>query len=226
LTLHGKEREAVLLLNIFIFVGIIAAAISGALLGVKKRLDFFGIIVLGIATALGGGIIRDILIGYTPPVAFRQPVYILVGTFASVLVMLFPKKFAGWPNAILFFDAIGLAVFTAVGANIALQQNVSSTFMAVTVGVITGAGGGVVRDIFAQEIPLIFKKEVYATASAVGAFTLAYARNFWEGMIPLYICFGATLAIRLIALYFGIHRPPGAGQEPAQLMDGMKKISR
>ncbi len=203
-----------LLLNIFLFVGIIAAAISGALLGVRKQLDFFGIIVLAIATALGGGIMRDILIGYTPPVAFRQPVYILVGAAAALLVMFFPGKFSRWPNAILFFDAIGLGVFTAVGANIALQQNVSSTFIAITIGVITGAGGGVVRDLFAQEIPLIFKKEVYATASAIGAITLVYARDFWPGMIPLYICFGTTLSIRLIALYFGIHRPARIGEVP------------
>lgn len=203
-----------LLLNIFIFIGITAAAISGAILGRRKQLDFFGIIVLGIATALGGGIIRDILIGFTPPAAFRQPVYVLVSTAAAILVMFFPKKFSGKSNAIVFFDAVGLAVFTAVGANIALQQQVSSAFIAVTVGIITGAGGGVVRDILAQEIPLIFKKEVYATASAIGAVVLVYSRHYWGGMIPLYICFGVTLAIRLLSVYLGIHRPPGSGRDP------------
>lgn len=198
-----------ILLNLFIFIGIIASAISGALMGVRKQLDFFGIIVLGIATALGGGIIRDILIGYTPPVAFRQPVYIMVATVAALIVMVFPKKFVRRSNVILFFDAIGLAVFTAVGSNIALQQEISSTFIAVTIGVITGVGGGILRDMLAQEIPLIFKKEVYATASAVGAFSLAYSRHFWDGMIPLYVCFSVTLAIRMAAVYFGIHRPRG-----------------
>ncbi|MHB9094835.1 MAG: trimeric intracellular cation channel family protein [Eubacteriales bacterium] len=194
------------LLNIFIFIGIVAAAISGALLGIKKQLDFFGIIVLGTATALGGGVIRDILLGYTPPVAFRQPVYTVVSVIAAILVMFFPKKFSNQTNIIMFFDAIGLGIFTAVGANLALQQKVSSTFIAVTIGVITGVGGGIIRDIFAQEIPLIFKKEVYATASIAGAFSLAYSRHFLSGMIPLYICFTTTLVIRLTALYFGIHQ--------------------
>ncbi|MGI6712683.1 MAG: trimeric intracellular cation channel family protein [Bacillota bacterium] len=194
------------LLNIFIFMGIIASSISGALLGIKKQLDFFGIIVLGIATALGGGIIRDVLIGYIPTVAFRQPIYTVVATTAAVLVMLFPKKFSNRANAILFFDAVGLGVFTAVGSNMALEQEISSTFMAITIGVITGVGGGVLRDIFAQEIPLIFRKEVYAIASIAGASSLAYSRNFLGGMLPLYLCFMITFVIRLIALYLGIHQ--------------------
>lgn len=201
------------LLNIFLFVGIIAAAISGALLGVKKQLDFFGIIVLGVATALGGGVLRDILIGFTPPVAFRQPVYTLVSAGAAILVMFFPKKFSGRKNIIMYFDAIGLGVFTAVGADIALQQSVSSIFIGVTVGVITGVGGGIIRDIFAQEIPLIFKKEVYATASIAGALALAYTRHFAGGMIPLYVCFVTTVVIRLTALYFGIHQPVSAPKD-------------
>lgn len=202
-----------ILLNLFIFIGIIASAISGALLGVRKQFDFFGIIVLGIATALGGGIIRDILIGYTPPVAFRQPVYVFAATVAALTVMFFHRKFVSRSNAILFFDAIGLAVFTAVGSNIALQQEISSTFIAVTIGVITGVGGGILRDMLAQEIPLIFKKEVYATASAAGALALAYSRHFLEGMTPLYICFSVTLAIRMAAVYFGIHTPGQGGKE-------------
>ena len=195
-----------LLLNIFIYIGIIAAAMSGALVGIKKQLDFFGIIVLANLTALGGGIIRDVLIGYTPPVAFREPSYAIVGTVAAFLVMFFPKKFFRQVNIIMFFDAIGLGVFTAVGANVALQQKVSTTFIAVTIGVITGVGGGVIRDIFAKEIPLIFKKEVYATASIIGALSLAFSRQFVGGMVPLYLCFVTTVIIRLLAIHFRIHQ--------------------
>lgn len=194
------------ILNIFIFIGIIAAAISGALLGIKKQLDFFGIIVLGIATALGGGIVRDILIGSFPPVAFKMPIYTIVSTFAAILVMFFTKRFINLTNVILFFDALGLGVFTAVGVDLALQQAVTSTFIAVTIGVISGVGGGITRDILAQEIPLIFRKEVYATASIIGAITMVYSYYLFGGMVPLYICFFTTVTIRLVALYFGIHQ--------------------
>ncbi len=195
------------ILEVFIYIGIIAAAISGALLGTRKKMDFFGIIVLGISTALGGGMIRDILIGAFPPIALRQPIYTVISIIAAVLVMFFPKKFSDRTNFILFFDAIGLGVFTAVGVNIALEQTVTSTFIAVTIGVISGIGGGIVRDIFAQEIPLIFRSEIYATASIAGAVAQVYSRHFIGGMIPLYICFVTTVVIRLIALYFGIHQP-------------------
>lgn len=198
------------LINVFTFIGILAAAISGALLGVKKKMDFFGIIVLGLSTALGGGIVRDMLIGYNPPVALREPIYTVVGIFAAVLVMFFPKKFSEQKNIILLFDAVGLGVFTAVGADTALRQDVSSLFIAVMIGVITGVGGGVLRDMFAQEIPLIFRKEIYATASIAGAFALAYSRQFYDGMIPLYICFVITVVIRLVAVYFGINEPKEA----------------
>jgi uncharacterized membrane protein YeiH len=201
-----KGVKNMTLLDVFVYFGVIAAAISGALLGVKKKLDFFGIIVLGVATALGGGIMRDILIGYIPPVALRQPVYTIISTVAALLVMFFPRKFGNRTRLIVFFDAIGLGVFTAVGTNMALQHNMSSVFMAITIGVISGVGGGVVRDIFAQEIPLIFKKEIYATASIIGALSLIISRNYMSNMIPLYICFIVTVVIRLTAIYFGIHQ--------------------
>jgi uncharacterized membrane protein YeiH len=193
------------LLNIFTFIGIIAAAISGALLGVKKHMDFFGIIILGIAAALGGGIVRDILIGSFPPVALKMPSYTIASTVAAILVMFFTKRFLNLTKIIIFFDALGLGVFTAVGTNIALEQPVTSTFMAVAIGVTAGIGGGIIRDILAQEIPLIFQKEVYATASIIGAITLVYSRYLVGGMVPLYICFFTTVAIRLISLYFGIN---------------------
>lgn len=185
-------------------------------MGIKKHLDFFGIIILGIAAALGGGIARDILIGSFPPVALRMPVYTIVSTIAAILVMLFTKKFLNLTNIILFFDALGLGIFTAVGVDIALEQPVTSTFIAVTIGVISGVGGGIVRDIFAQEIPLIFQKEIYATASIIGAITQVYSGYLVDGMIPLYICFFTTVTIRLAALYFGIHQPAPINNELEQ----------
>lgn len=181
-------------------------------------MDFFGIIVLGISTALGGGILRDILIGNLPPVALREPLHMGLSAAAAILVMFFPKRFARPASLLLFFDAVGLAVFTAVGTRIAMDQVVTSTFIAVTVGVITGVGGGILRDLFAQEIPLVFRKEIYATASIIGALGLVYSRPYFGSgsMAPLYICFGVTLLVRLLTLYFGINSGhPAEANEPA-----------
>lgn len=204
------------ILNIFIYIGISAAAISGALLAVKKRFDFFGIIVLGIATALGGGIVRDVLIGSFPPAALKMPIYTIVSAVSAILVMVFTKRFLNLTNVILYFDALGLGVFTAVGVDIALKQPVTSAFISVTIGVISGIGGGIIRDILAKEIPLIFRKEIYATASIIGAITLVYSRHWVGGMVPLYICFFTTVVIRLAALYFGIHQPDAVTKELEQ----------
>lgn len=204
------------LLDLFVIIGTVASAISGALMGIRKHLDFFGIIVLGITTALGGGIIRDISLGLTPPKALLDPTFIFVSVFATALVMSFPKKFTREAEKIAIFDAIGLAAYTAVGANIALHQPNTSTFLVVAIGVITGVGGGILRDMFVQEIPLVFKKEIYATASILGALALNFAQWFWGGIAPLYICFFVTLVLRLSAIYLDLHLP--VVREPKQVL--------
>lgn len=195
------------LLDFFVIIGTVASAISGALMGVRKHLDFFGIIVLGITTALGGGIIRDISLGITPPKALLDPKLILFSVAATGLVMSFPKKFTREAEKIAIFDAIGLAAYTAVGANIALHQATTSTFLVVAIGVITGVGGGIIRDMFVQEIPLVFKKEIYATASILGALSLILAQWLLGGIAPLYIAFFVTLALRLGSIYLDLHLP-------------------
>lgn len=155
---------------------------------------------------MGGGIIRDVLIDLPLPVALENPLYVLISVGTAALVILFYKKFVKHQNIVLFFDAIGLAAFTAIGAEAALKNDVYTAFVVITLAILTGTGGGILRDVFAKEIPFVFRKEVYAVASIAGAGAFMGAFYlFKEVRLSMYICFGVTLAIRLIAIKMNWH---------------------
>lgn len=194
-------------INVFIFIGIIAAAISGSLVGMKKQLDLFGVICLGVATALGGGVLRDIMIGNLPPVALIQPIYFFVSLCTSLLTWLFYKKVTKLQNIIMISDAVGLGVFTAVGANAALTHHMNAPFLVVSMGVITGIGGGILRDLLAKDIPYVFRKEIYAIASIIGAMSLFITYDLVPHIISLYICLFVTFIIRVIAVKYNMNFP-------------------
>ena len=145
-------------------IGTVAFAVSGAIVGIKKQMDLFGVIVLGICTAVGGGIVRDLVLGVTPPVTFQNPVYTLTAAAVSVLMFL-PHMRARigrhepvFDRLLLVMDAVGLGVFTVVGVQCAYQQSEDYTlFLLIFVGLITGVGGGVLRDVFSGERPYIFR---------------------------------------------------------------------
>ena len=161
-------------------IGTVAFAVSGAIVGIKKQMDLFGVIVLGICTAVGGGIVRDLILGVTPPVTFQNPVYTLTAAAVSVLMFL-PHMRARigrhepvFDRLLLVMDAVGLGVFTVVGVQCAYQQSEDYTlFLLIFVGLITGVGGGVLRDVFSGERPYIFVRHFYACASIVGALICA-----------------------------------------------------
>ncbi len=196
-----------LFINFFEYAGTAAFAISGALLGCKKQLDYFGIIVLAIVTAIGGGLIRDVFIGDYPPNALRHPIYINISIIAAIVTILFHRKFTYLGNIILLFDALGLGAFTALGSNMALQHKMMQPLIVATFGLLTGVGGGIIRDICANEIPLVFQKEIYALASISGAFVFYYSHHLIPGIHPLYICFAVTFIIRLVAIIYSLHLP-------------------
>ena len=143
-------------------IGTVAFAVSGAIVGIKKQMDLFGVIVLGICTAVGGGIVRDLILGVTPPVTFQNPVYTLTAAAVSVLMFL-PHMRARigrhepvFDRLLLVMDAVGLGVFTVVGVQCAYQKSEDYTlFLLLFVGLITGVGGGVLRDVFSGERPYI-----------------------------------------------------------------------
>ena len=161
-------------------IGTISFAVSGAMIAIKKKVDIFGVLFLGIITAFGGGLMRDITLGNLPPAMFRNTKYLLFATLASLIVFftasLFKNKYI--QNELLIdtinniFDAIGLGAFSVIGAQLTIQlYGNASTFLIIVMGMITGIGGGILRDLLVREIPFVLKKRVYAVASILGAGT-------------------------------------------------------
>ncbi|RKP44780.1 trimeric intracellular cation channel family protein [Cohnella endophytica] len=195
-----------LLIHLFIYLGIIAAGVSGALVGIKKELDLFGVVCLCIATSLGGGIVRDILIGNLPPAAFVDAKYFFVSLTSGLFTWIFYQKIKRM-NHLVISDAIGLGVFTAVGSNTAMSLFSDNYFLILSMGLITGIGGGVLRDIFSKEIPYVFKKEVYAIASIVGALSFILIHGTVSNTFAMYVCLLVTFLIRIIAVIYKINFP-------------------
>ncbi len=158
-------------------IGTCAFAISGAVLGITKRFDIFGVIFCGIITALGGGTIRDILLGNLPPAMFKNYIYLIFAVITCLLTFIIAcilkTKFS--ENIIIIdkvnnvFDAVGLGVFTVVGMNVAISSGFQDNFFFVIfLGMTTGCGGGILRDVIVSEVPFVLKKRIYAVASIAG----------------------------------------------------------
>lgn len=167
-------------MNIFIIIleliGTVAFSASGAMVAIKKHMDIFGVMILGLVTAVGGGIIRDLTLGITPPATFRDPIYAAAALITAAIVFLpavqrlLERHQRTYDIAMLLMDSIGLGIFTVIGVQAAFAQSSShGIFLLVFVGVITGVGGGVLRDVMAGNMPYIFVKHIYACASLVGA---------------------------------------------------------
>lgn len=195
------------LLNIFEAVGTVAFAISGALVGIEKKLDIFGISFLAITTALGGGIFRDILIGNTPPTAFVNPRYMIVAIIVALITYKFYSKVRKLQGIISLCDSIGLAVFAAIGANAAVSNGFDEPLIIIAMGIFTGVGGGILRDVFVKDIPFVFKKEVYAVACLVGAAAFYFVYNIVPREGALYVCFLVTFVTRILSIKFDLNLP-------------------
>ena len=151
-------------------LGVGAFAMSGALLGVRKRFDLFGVIVLGCVTAVGGGAIRDTLTGQTPPLFLRDETYLWVALFGAALAFSFGERLARFERAMSVFDTVGLGLFAASGALGAIKIGLGPLGV-VFAGMLSGVGGGIVRDLIANEVPEVMyrREQLYATAAAAGA---------------------------------------------------------
>lgn len=186
-------------------IGTAAFAAAGALVGIKKRLDIFGVAMLAVTTAVGGGIMRDTLIGNVPPLAFRNPMFIFISLAVAGLVSLFVKQVVRRQRLLNLCDALGLGAFTATGASLAVPYD--SALLVITLGVVTGTGGGVLRDIFVREIPQVFHTEIYAVAAAIGAACFYGLHLVLPVDAALYLACLVTVAIRLLSLYYGFNLP-------------------
>ncbi|MBI4857334.1 MAG: trimeric intracellular cation channel family protein [Acetobacterium woodii] len=195
------------LLNSFEIIGTIAFAISGAVTGIEKKLDLFGIIFLAVLTAVGGGIFRDIIIGNTPPTAFVNPSAAIISIITALVVFFLYKKIHKLEKIIVISDALGLGVFTAIGCRMAMMHGASNVFFVVAMGLSTGVGGGMIRDVFVGNVPFVLKKEIYAMASIAGALFFYASYHYMPQMVALYFCCGIVFCIRIVAVIHKINLP-------------------
>lgn len=197
------------MLLIFELIGTVSFAVSGAMTGLKKKMDLFGITILGLVTAVGGGVIRDLTLGLTPPATFRNPIYAIVALCTAIVIFipavrrLIGRKQQLFDAVLLVMDSIGLGIFTVVGIQVAFAASHDyPPFLLIFVGMITGIGGGVLRDILAGDTPYIFVRHFYACASLIGAAVCLLLWG-WAGESVAMIS-GATviLILRLLAAHF------------------------
>ncbi len=188
-------------------VGTFAFAISGALLGVRKRMDIYGMFILAFATAVGGGGMRDVLIGRIPPFFFTDGMYILVSLLSAILVAFMVKTVERNMWLLNVSDAIGLGLFTCVGANVAIMYGIK-WYGVVILGTMTATGGGMIRDVLAQDVPFVLRKEIYASASIIGSFIFLALHSWGIGLdTNLLVSSLCTVFIRLISMHYNLELP-------------------
>ena len=196
-----------LILNYIGIVGSFAMAISGALTAMNKRFDPFGVLIIAFVTAVGGGTIRDMMIDGKMVFWLQQTSYIYFIIAGTVFAVVFRRKLGYIKKPLLFFDAIGLGLFTITGVQIGISYELSPV-ICIILGTVTGAFGGVLRDIFVNEVPVIFKKEIYATVSILGG-GLYLILNKLELVNPLLqiIPILVIITLRLLVIKFKITLP-------------------
>lgn len=200
--------------NISIFfiiemIGTVAFASSGAMVAIKKELDLLGVVVLGVTTAVGGGMLRDMILGKVPPALFVNPVYVIAG-FLTVLALfvvvrlnqriLESHSIEMYEKVMNIFDAVGLGAFTVTGINTALMAGYGDyQFLVVFLGVLTGVGGGVLRDIMAGQTPYILRKHFYACASILGALCYTFMLGRTGDDLAVVVSACLVVLVRLLA---------------------------
>lgn len=193
-------------------LGTVAFAAAGAMIAIDRELDMFGVLFLGITAAVGGGISRDLFLGITPPGAFRNSVYVAVAAVTSLAVFLFAwldqrqytRHHGQMDRAINLLDAIGLGVFGVIGVESSIGMNHGGNmFLCVFTGMITGIGGGILRDVFCSTVPAVLKKRIYAVAVIVGC-SIYYGMRRMGMPLPLDMVVGmlVIVVIRLCASRF------------------------
>jgi len=197
------------------FIGTFVFAISGALVAVRHRLDLFGVLVLSFAAATAGGITRDVLLGATPPASLLDWRYFAVSSLAGLLTFYRHAKVERMRNPVQLFDAVGLALFAVLGANKALASGLGPVG-AVMLGILTGIGGGIARDVLVAQVPNVLRRELYAVAALAGALVVVVGHALRWPAAPVAVA-GALLffALRWLAIRRGWRLPiSGEGDAP------------
>lgn len=200
-------EPVVLLVRVLDLVGTFVFALSGAAQGVRRGLDLFGVLVLASATAVVGGIARDLLIGAIPPASVANWHNLALAVAAGLLVFRFSRLFDRLRHPVLFFDAVGLGVFAVSGTQKALEFGINWP-MAAILGMISGIGGGMVRDVLTAQVPTVLGSDIYAVAALAGALVVVAGSGI--GLPPALVALvGIALCVflRLMALYRGWKLP-------------------
>lgn len=208
---------SIFLLTAVEMIGMVAFALNGALVGLKYHLDLFGVILVSVTVSLGGGVVRDLIIGRIPPAMFQDYRYLLVAVVTSLLVFLaavvskgryhdYETKVEALAN---IFDALGLGAFTVVGVQAGINAGFSdNSFLLVFLGLLTGIGGGILRDLFVMRMPVVLRKHVYALPVLIGAalYLLCYRLG-----APQLVASGAVIftvfVLRMLATYYHWNLP-------------------
>lgn len=193
------------LLSLMEIIGTVAFAVTGALTAIEKDLDHYGILFMGFMTAVGGGILRDMIIDEGLPATFVNPMYAIISIITSIVVIIFYKHILHMDRLITLCDAIGLAAFSAIGCSVATMHQFDQYFLVITLALLTGTGGGMIRDICAGNVPFVLEKEVYAVASIAGAIAYLVCLEPMGMRLAMYVCCFITFAIRMVCVKKNIH---------------------
>ncbi|MCA0153331.1 trimeric intracellular cation channel family protein [Winogradskyella vincentii] len=188
-------------------LGTIAFAISGVLVAMNKRMDAFGVIIIAFVTAVGGGTLRDIMVGVEPVAWMRDITYVYVIVASTTFAVVFRNQLKHLRRSLFLFDTIGIGLYTVLGIETGLVAGLHP-LICIALGTMTACFGGVIRDILSNEIPVIFRKEIYATACILGGFTYFLLREFLEDKNYLFVIAGiVVIVLRLLAVKFKISLP-------------------
>lgn len=194
-------------LNIIDILGTFAFAVSGVFSAMQRKLDPFGILIISFVTAIGGGTIRDVLVGNFPVNWLQNDIAILVIFVSALATMLFGSYLKHLNTALFLFDALGLGLFTIIGIEIGIEKNFS-TGICIALGTISACFGGVLRDVLLNKVPLIFQKEIYALACIIGGITYYFLyHTHLNTDVSRVICILLIFAIRIIAVRFKLSLP-------------------
>lgn len=191
--------------DVFSFIGTFAFAISGAIIAMEEEYDLFGVYILGVVTAFGGGALRNLLIGMPSTALWDQGFLFQVAIASITVIFLFPNNLlTHWERWGTYFDAVGLSAFAIQGAMFAVQLELPLSAVIVA-ALLTGAGGGIIRDLLAGRRPLVFKKEIYAVWAACGG--LFIGLGVFKGDIALYFLLVIITSLRILSLIFNWRLP-------------------
>ncbi|MDF1517388.1 MAG: trimeric intracellular cation channel family protein [Lutibacter sp.] len=188
-------------------LGTIAFATSGALVAINKKMDPFGVFIISFVTAVGGGTLRDVLIGKQPVIWMNNITYIFLICISFIIAIIFRKKLRYLQKSLFLFDTIGLGIFTITGTEIGINANFHP-IISIALGTITACFGGVIRDILCNEVPVLFRKEIYATACILGSIAFIVLSHFNVDQTIIYVSTSLiVIAIRLVAVKYHLSLP-------------------